>query len=336
MSLPASPDSSLPAASRSNGRKLLAWLRLSRPGAYAAIVVLALLGAFGYKLRFDGIFACPADGYAENSYLADCQVGGYGDYDHGALWFGLEPEALRAAAEADVLFVGSSRLQLALSNGTTARWFAEPATRYFLLGLSHSENIVFVQPLLERLRPRAKVYVINVDRFFDDRVSPPMEQIRRDGDALSRYREKRFWQGVHDSLCSALPALCGRRFAVYRSRVDGAWRIAGSAPAEGKAVTDGPPADVEGWPHYAQLAQAFLATLPVDRKCVVLTIVPSVDTKRAEAEAIARVLGLELIAPRVDGLTTFDGSHLDAASATRWSAAFFEAAGPRLRACLTA
>ncbi|GIL06950.1 MAG: hypothetical protein BroJett031_34700 [Betaproteobacteria bacterium] len=336
MPLDTSPDTSSPAASSSTDRKLLAWLRLPRPGAYAAIVVLALLGAFGYKLRFDGIFACPAGGYAGNSYLADCAAGGYGDYDHGALWFGLEPEALRAAAEADVLFVGSSRLQLALSNGTTSRWFAEPATRYFLFGLSHSENTVFVQPLLERLRPRAKAYVINVDRFFDDRVSPPMEHIQRDGDALSRYKEKRFWQGLHGPLCSALPALCGQRFAVYRSRTDGAWRTAGGTPADGKAVTDGPAADAERWPHYVKLAEVFLAKLPVDRKCVVLTIVPSVDTRRAEAEAIARALGLELIAPHLDGLTTFDGSHLDAASAARWSAAFFEAAGSRLRACLAA
>lgn len=336
LSLPASSDTASPAASGPTDRTLLAWLRLSRPGAYAAIVVLALLGAFGYKLRFDGVFACPAGGYAANRYLADCQVGGYGDYDHGALWFGLESEALRAVVEADVLFVGSSRLQLALSGGTTSRWFAETATRYFLLGLSHSENVVFVQPLLERLRPRARAYVINVDRFFDDRVSPPMQQILNDGNALSRYKEKRFWQGLHDPLCSALPALCGQRLAVYRSRTDGAWHLTGTAPVEGKAVTDGPATNAERWPHYAILAETFLAKLPVDRKCVVLTIVPSVDTRRAEAEAIARSLGLELIAPRVDGLTTFDGSHLDAASAERWSAAFFEAAGPRLRACLAA
>lgn len=59
--LDASPDTSSPAASSSTDRKLLAWLRLSRPGAYAAIVVLALLGAFGYKLRFDGICRVPAD-----------------------------------------------------------------------------------------------------------------------------------------------------------------------------------------------------------------------------------------------------------------------------------
>jgi len=36
----------------------------------------------------------------------------------------------------------------------------------------------------------------------------------------------------------------------------------------------------------------------------------------------------------VDNLNTFDGSHLDAVSAERWSASFLETAGPRIRQCL--
>ena len=43
---------------------------------------------------------------------------------------------------------------------------------------------------------------------------------------------------------------------------------------------------------------------------------------------------MELVAPRLEGLSTFDQSHLDAPSAARWSAAFFEAAGPRSRPAL--
>lgn len=312
----------------------LAWLRLARPGAYVALVALALVGTFVYKMRFDGIFACPASGYGGNSYLADCQARSYGDYDHGALWFRLEPEALRAAAEAQVLFVGSSRLQLALSNSVTARWFEQAAARYFLLGFSHSENTVFVQPLLEKIRPQAKAYVINVDRFFDDRRSPPTEEILRGGDIEARYREKRFWQKLHAPLCSALPAACGQRYAVYRSRATGAWTVGGSAPDQRKPVSDGPPADADRWARFAHLAQTFVAALPVERSCVVLTIVPSVDTRRAEAQAIAKALAVDLVAPRVTGLTTFDGSHLDAPSAQRWAAAFFEVAGPRLSECL--
>jgi hypothetical protein len=71
----------------------------------------------------------------------------------------------------------------------------------------------------------------------------------------------------------------------------------------------------------------------VERQCVILTIVPTKDTRRAEAQAIADALGVSFIAPHVAGLTTFDGSHLDVRSASLWSAAFLAAAGPLLERC---
>jgi hypothetical protein len=98
-------------------------------------------------------------------------------------------------------------------------------------------------------------------------------------------------------------------------------------------VADAPPTEVELWPHYIDLAKEFIGRLKVERQCVVLTIVPNKDTRRAEAQTIANALGVSFIAPRVEGLTTFDGSHLDVASAARWSAAFLDAAGPVLQRC---
>jgi hypothetical protein len=59
-----------------------------------------------------------------------------------------------------------------------------------------------------------------------------------------------------------------------------------------------------------------------------------VETQTKAASAIAAALGLELIAPELEGLQTFDGSHLDPPSAERWSRAFFQAAGPKIRQCL--
>jgi hypothetical protein len=120
---------------------------------------------------------------------------------------------------------------------------------------------------------------------------------------------------------------------VYRTVANGLWFTSGTLPNEPSGVSDGQPSDLEQWPHYVGLAREFLDTLKVERQCVVLTIVPTVDTKRAEAEAIAAALGVQFIAPRVDGLTTFDGSHLDVRSASRWSAAFLAAAGPVLERC---
>lgn len=314
----------------------LAWHRKAVPALFVLLIACSFGGAIVYKLRVDGIFACPASGYGSNAYLSDCTARTYGDYDHGAFWFGLEPQAQRAAAEADVLLVGSSRLQFAFGGTAAAGWFSAPGIRYYLLGFSHSETVAFFGPLLSKIRPRAKVYVINVDRFFDDRVSPPTEQILQGRDILARYREKRTWQSLHKRLCAALSFACGNAVTVYRTRETGVWRRVGSGRIETRQVSDGQPSNVERWDHYARLGERFLAQLPVDRSCVILTIVPTVETKRAEAMAIAAKLGHELLAPQIDGLRTFDGSHLDEASAERWSAAFLQEAGPRIRRCVEA
>jgi hypothetical protein len=82
------------------------------------------------------------------------------------------------------------------------------------------------------------------------------------------------------------------------------------------------------------LGEQFLSQLPVDRRCVLLTIAPYNATKKAEATALASALKLDLLVPPLDGLQTFDGSHLDPPSAERWSQAFLQAAGPRIRECL--
>lgn len=304
------------------------------PLLYILILLCSAVGSFGYKLRSDGIFACGADGYSGDRYLAYCNATGYGDYDRGAFWYGLEPDAQRNAIEADVLFVGSSRMQFAFSTRATAEWFSSPAVRYYLLGFSHTENIVFLAPLLSKLKPRAQVYIINVDRFFDDRVTPPAHDIQRETQGQSGYPEKRFWQLLHKPICNTLPAICGTRASFFRLRQSGAWLFSGWDGLKPQPVADGPASNAERWPQYAALGEEFISQLPVDRKCIFLTIAPSAETRRAEARAIATALGFDLVATEPDGLQTFDGSHLDQPSAERWSRAFFQAAGAGIQRCL--
>lgn len=310
----------------------------AKPALYVIIILCSLLGAFAYKLRAEGVFACPASGYGSDQYLAYCQTSGYGDYDHGAFWFGLEPAAQRAAADADVLFVGNSRMQFAFSTDATTRWFSSSAAAFYLLGFSFGENAQFEAPLLAKLKPRAKVYVVNVDRFFDgDRVTSPTEAIRlRPSDAQSNFEEKKRWQALHKSICTLVPAICGNEVAFFRSRSNGTWQLRGSENFKAAAVSDTVPDadDLAHWKRYGALGDEFVSRLPVDRRCVVLTIAPWEATKASEARAIADALKLDLVAPKLDGLRTIDGDHLDRASAERWSAAFFEAAGPRIRQCL--
>jgi hypothetical protein len=299
---------------------------------YSLLVIAVALSAFLARFRIDGIFACSAQGYSSDRYLAYCNATLFGDYEHGAFWFGLEPQAAESASAADVLFLGNSRLQYAFSTKSTERWFEAARLAYYQLGFSYYENVTFARPLLESLHPRAAVYVINVDRFFDDQESDLVKQLFDDPFAKLRYRIKGWWQTPHRLVCGSLPALCGQSLALFRSRGNGSW-LGDANGFEGKETAIGPPTEQERWSRFQQIAKDFVDSLPVDRSCVLLTIVPTTDTRLAEASGIANALEQPLFVPPIEGLRTFDGSHLDAASAERWSKAFLETAGAQIGTC---
>jgi hypothetical protein len=313
--------------------KIWAAVFANRPTIYIGAILVATLVAYAYELRTGTIFACQADGYSTDRYLAYCNGTHYGDYEHGAFWFDLEPPAQTFARNADVLFLGNSRLQVAFSTLATADWFSAASIWYYLLGFSYSENVIFTEGLLPRIRPKARVYVINVDDFFERSETPPVRTILHDPQARNRYEGKRFWQRVHKPICKTFPALCGSDFVIYRSRETGAFTKR-TAEQQITPVTYNQVISQDVVNSNTAAAIDFLSHLPIDRKCVILTQVPTVGTKIGNINAIAAALGEKLISPEIPGLQTFDGSHLDHPSAERWSRAFFQAAGSRIRSCL--
>ena len=310
---------------------------MRRPGVYIAMLIATMCVATGYKLRTNGLFSCDASGYGADRYVAYCQASAYGDYDYGAFWYGLEPSTTAAAANADVLFVGNSRAQFALSSNAIARWFEAHLARYYLLGFAYNGNMAFAAPLLERLKPRAKVYVVSVDLFFRKQPTQPAQEVMRDSAALGKYREKSYWQATHRALCTRMAALCRREFAYYRRRADGAWIVTGG-DFKAQPVVYSDSVDHRTLETEIALGREFLSRLPVSHDCVLLTLPAKgtlgPGTSVGTARAIAAALGLQLIAPQPDGLTTFDGSHVDRPSAERWSAAFVAAAAPSIEKCL--
>lgn len=307
--------------------------RVMTPGVYALFLAVVALLAAGYSQRKDGIFACEASGYGNDRYVGYCQSKSYGDYDHGAFWFGLEPKAIAAATNAEALIIGNSRTQMGFSSQATDDWFSSAAAPYYLLGFSHNGNYRFEEPLLRRLQVRPKVYVMNLDLFFESFETGPARTVMHDPGAKVRYEQKRMWRSLHRPLCGAAPLLCGDEPAFMRSVSTGAWTQVGGH-FESKPVSFDPRPDPKMVEAYSSAAREFLAQLQVPSECVLLTVVPTVQTPSGTANAIASSLGMDLVAPEPDGLMTYDGSHLEPASAEIWSKAFFAAAGPRIRACL--
>jgi len=304
--------------------------------AYLLVIIASALAAYAYKLRSDGIFACSADGYSSDRFLAYCNASGYGEYDHGAVWFDLEPGLREAIGHADVVVLGNSRIQYALSNDVAKQWFQSNSISYYLLGFAFDENGRFEGPLLRKFAPKAKFYIINADRFFDRDESVIAKPIFHDSRESLHYRQLKAWQYPHRLICSNFPSVCQNKTVVYRSRETGSWSGSWTSKAHAynvQPVSVGPANDVVRWPEFVQFGEEFLSELPVERKCVLVTIVPTVLTKRQEAATIAEELGLRFVAPQVEGLQTWDGSHLDGPSATRWATEFFRVAGPLIRAC---
>jgi hypothetical protein len=315
------------------GRGRGSFVIAARSGLYILIVLAAALVAGAYSLRKYLIFSCPASGYGSDGYLGYCGATSYGDYDHGAIWFGLEPAAIDAATNAQVLFLGNSRMQFGFSSKATADWFSSLSESYYLLGFSHDENYTFEVPLVRKLRPRAKVYVINIDLFFERSESGPGKTVMRDESARTRYEQKRQWQRIHKEICTDYKAVCGQEAAFFRSRSAGSWLVAGGRFTS-EPVSYDEAINQKMLASYTALGNEFLPSLSGDRACTILTIVPTVKTDVGTAKAIAAALGLNLVAPRLAGLITFDRSHLDPKSAQRWSAAFLDEAGPQIRKCL--
>ena len=299
---------------------------------YIFIVLIAALGSYVVWARTRSIFSCPANGDSADRYIAYCSGANYGDYEHGAFWFGLEP-ALDFANKANVLFFGNSRMQKAFSTNATTDWFSAASGRYYLMGFSYYENMSFAEALLRRMSPQAAVYVINVDGFFDRTETPPAKTVLYDSRARRVYEGKRFWQRVQQQVCKLLPIVCGSKGVTFRSRETGAYDMQGATPnfvpVSYKEAVSQSEVDRE-----TAAAIDFLKRF-AQGKCVILTLVPYVGTKIGDANAVAAGLGMKLVAPDVaEGLRTGDGVHLDRPSSERWSEAFFQAAGPEIRSCL--
>jgi hypothetical protein len=306
-----------------------------QPTIYICFILAAALLSCAYAFRTHTLFACQADGYSTDRYIAYCNGENYGEYEHGAFYFDLEPSAQYFSRDADVLFLGNSRLQVALSTAATANWFSAAEARYYLMGFAYFENMNFTEKLLSRIRPRARVYVINIDDFFDRSETPPVKTILHDPEARRRYEVKRLWQLVHEPICKPFARLCGDKFVIFRSRETGAYYEEGGA-AERK-ITPVSYDQVVNQKVVSDNATAAIdfVSLFAQGKCVILTMVPFVGTKIANANAIATRLGMKLVTPGpLQGLQTFDGYHLDRPSAERWSQAFFQIAGSSIRSCL--
>ena len=279
----------------------------------------------------------PSDG---EHYLAN-SVGGH--VDHHVLYFGIDAEVLRRMQEADVLFLGNSRLMFAMRPKILRPFFAAEAVPYYVMGFGFREADSFPLAIIRKFDLRPRLVVVNADGFFGGGLSEWARVVMRDSPFAAR---KWQWESeathhvrqvVHQVVPNWMrlfgqPGLGLRRgFIAYRARFDGTWELSPwpeSTETFQASPLDGP------LPGRSEIAAArdFKAELDGRGSRLVLTRVPTpVPMAGAGPARFAELLGVPLVTVDVPVLTSQDHSHLSEASAHDWTRSFVAALAPYVR-----
>jgi len=307
------------------------------------IILLALTGRALFELYASNSVGCDAFDRSESDFLAYCDSARLGHYDHAAFLFDLESGLKENVLNANILFLGSSRVQVAFSTDALTEFSKRyPESRPFLLGFGYVEQDMFSAKVLALIRPKPKVVVINVDPFFDHTASPHARRLLDNPrEEEIKARTKRLWHQVSALACEGRlsrivgDAICGSLYTSYRSRKDGRWisrnPVVGTMPV---AYLPEQAGDDRKILDYSANAAEFLGILPIERACIIMTHIPSADSREYIPRGIADNMGTPFIAPHIPHLTTADGTHLDSSSAERWSKEFLAELAPIISRCM--
>ncbi len=289
---------------------------------------------------FPWVGQCNSSGYNQEYYLAYCHSTRYGDYEHYAMYRGLEPQAVESLKQAQVLFLGNSNTQYAFSTDAIKRYFKKTGVLHYVMGFGQGAKSPVAQAVITQHQLQAQMLVANVDPFFSDETNGTFERVLDDPDGISiefdRKRKLQHWQA---RMCATQDSrwhrwVCqGNVETLYRSRINGHWLTDYYRENLQHPVTESAEL-VDVLDEAVHAANAFIADVNVQRQCIVLTVTPRTGTPVQFAKALAQRLQLPLIVPELDGLVTIDHSHLDRQSAQRWSTQFVKAFDPYTKACI--
>lgn len=314
--------------------------RIGNRAFVALVLASALLGCVGAYL---GIWTYRASQCRMSpdtgAYLAYCGQPKYGDYEHGAFHYNLEPGLMSNLRRAQVMFVGTSQAQFGFSTTATTEFFRKRAARHYVMGFGYTEGSVFPAALIDRFHLTPRVVVISTDNFPMGRLSQPaFDVMSRDLRPWLDYRAKFAANRIARGLCAMLPALCSREHgALFRSAANGHWLLDQYGPQANLPIGASNPMTLspETIAGRLQDAQTLARHLRIAGDCIVVTAPPNGITDFSPlARDIARTLGAHAVLPQLEGLATIDTAHLTRDSAERWSAAVLAEIGPVLDRCL--
>ncbi len=305
------------------------------------MILVGLLGRFVYDL-VGMVSNCGAGGYTDESYLARCDSDFYGDYDTRAFLYDLEPVAVQNAKNSRVVFSGNSRIQFAFSTNAVRDYFSRIGVKHYVFGFGDSRE-AFLKTVIEKMALKPELLIVQTDSWYfgwlGDRE--PFRPNKLPPAAPASIRFKKLKQMAHRQICSNATFVnyfggCPDKNVLFRNRISGEWDF--------KSITKNRriypidfdyEVDDELLKRQKIYATEFMKAVKVPRNCIVFTSVPWPLEKVGTGRALAEYLGVRFVLPKVIGLKTFDGSHLDEESAELFSKAFLRELEPIMRECVT-
>lgn len=305
------------------------------------LCVLGLGGRFIYDL-VGMVRNCGAGGYTDESYLSRCDNNYFGDYDTRAFLYNLEPDAVKNAKNSTIVFTGNSRIQFTFGSNAVREYFSRIGIKYYLFGFGDARE-AFVKTVISKLDIAPKLLVVQTDSWYFGWLGDgePFSASKLSNDTPASYRFKKLKQIVHRKICLSAVFInlfgnCPDKNVIFRNRSTGEWDF--------RSITKGRriypidfdyEVDKKLLERQKPYAREFMKVVKVPNNCVVFTSVPWPQEHVGTGRVLAEYLGVRYILPKVTGLQTFDGSHLDAESAERFSEAFLRELEPIMRECVT-
>jgi hypothetical protein len=299
------------------------------------VVYLSIISLPGFK----GFLAnCSAKGYGADWYLASCSTPEFGDYEHGAFYYQLEPKAIEHLKNAEIIFFGNSRMQHALSNQALVDFFKQllPQAKYYLFGFGYAEPYQFSLDLYKKFDLRPKVAVIAIDgRIFETHVSDVYRRIKSDPKQRINYAGKGVQQKLHHWYCKSEEEKCGQSKSVFRSFQTGIWNVEYLMPPQNVEFTITDQVDMTEVDKMSAVAQKFIAELNVAKECVIFISVPFPWWNPRQTVELAKRLGVQSVEHDLgDRWITIDKSHLTVSEGQRYTAHILKKMEPTLKRCL--
>ncbi|MFH1058818.1 MAG: hypothetical protein V1797_09100 [Pseudomonadota bacterium] len=274
----------------------------------------------------------------DDLYLAVSPTKGVLDYD----MFDKNIEDIIAPLlRADVIFLGTSRSQFAFDQELLTSFFGEFKLKHFMLGFGNGRSF-FPLFLMNKYKLKPRLIIATADDMFFSPIASEYTEntIKRNYLAsIARTYHSRFLISQRVIMAKYLDVFKfnnrmntnqKENLFIFRSKIQGAYELYGLAngswilnPSTKK------PRSVTPGNDGCEVDQAFLDTAirfrdneGLNNTNIALITVPYPGYCSGRARIIANYLGVPYLEPISDKLTTFDSSHLEKASATKFTFQF--------------